>query len=261
MNAGSTQRTLALVLVGVGVAGLVVGAVSGAMSISAHGTYEQSCGSNIGAPPGQCNGSGVSGQNDAATKGTISTVAFVGGGRVGAAGAILFLTAPSGASTRRLAWGWEAFPSKDSSEATWRWLGRGALMKQWGLLVFAATLAACNGLVGNDSVSPWDPDGGARDATTSDGSGTEDGSSGIGPGSDGSLGEDAGPSTKDAGNVIGADAAIDDGSSDGGDSGPPDAAGMPTLAGGGASRMLRARTRAMKPAPPCRTGAAPVAQA
>jgi hypothetical protein len=91
---GSTQRAVGLILGGVGVAGLALGGVFGALAISAHGSYEKSCGSNIGAPPGQCNATGVSGESDAATKGTISTIGFIAGGVLAAGGAVLFLTAP-----------------------------------------------------------------------------------------------------------------------------------------------------------------------
>jgi len=93
----SLWRTVGLVVGGVGVAGLVAGGVFGALALSAHDGYEKSCGSNIGAPAGLCNQSGVNGEADAATKGTVSTVAFVVGGAAVAAGTALFLLAPKGA--------------------------------------------------------------------------------------------------------------------------------------------------------------------
>jgi hypothetical protein len=101
----SAQRTVAFVVGGVGVAGLALGGIFGALSIGAHGSYEKNCGSNIGAPPGQCNATGVTGESDAATKGTISTIAFVGGGVMVAAGAVLFLTAPAHASSPEIGMG------------------------------------------------------------------------------------------------------------------------------------------------------------
>jgi hypothetical protein len=95
----ATQKILALVAGGVGVAGVGLGAVFGGLALSAHSSYERSCGSNIGAPAGQCNGAGVSGQQDAATKGTVSTIAFVVGGVLVAGGAVLYLTAPRASTT------------------------------------------------------------------------------------------------------------------------------------------------------------------
>lgn len=99
VNDGRIQRTIGLVVGGVGVVGLVVGGIFGALSMSAHSSYEQNCGSNIGAPAGFCNSAGVSGESDAATKGTISTAFFIGGAVATAAGAVLFFTAPSGPSS------------------------------------------------------------------------------------------------------------------------------------------------------------------
>ncbi len=93
-NDGHTQRTIGLVVGGVGAASVIAGAVFGGLSMSAHSSYEQNCGSSIGAPAGECNAQGVSGQSDAATKGTLSTVFLVGGGVALAAGAVLFFTAP-----------------------------------------------------------------------------------------------------------------------------------------------------------------------
>jgi hypothetical protein len=93
-GAGDGRRTLGLVGAGVGAAGLVAGAVFGALSWSAHSSYEQDCGSNIHAPTGQCTEAGVRGESDAATKGTWSTVFFASGGALVATGAILFFTAP-----------------------------------------------------------------------------------------------------------------------------------------------------------------------
>ena len=74
--------------------------------MSAHGSYEQRLREqHRSAHAGQCNATGVNGQTDAATKGTISTIAFIGGGVAALAGALLFLTAPSGASHAQVAVG------------------------------------------------------------------------------------------------------------------------------------------------------------
>jgi hypothetical protein len=94
----TARRTAGLVIGGVGFAGLAAGAVFGFLAIGEKNDYLKNCGSNIGAPSGFCNSDGVAGHNDASTKATVSTVLFVGGGVVAAAGAVLFLTAPSGAA-------------------------------------------------------------------------------------------------------------------------------------------------------------------
>jgi hypothetical protein len=90
----STQKTLALVVAGVGVAALIAGGTLGALTITARNDYEQNCGSNIGAPPGSCNKQGVSGEQDTATKGNLSTVFLIGGGVLAATGTVWFLLAP-----------------------------------------------------------------------------------------------------------------------------------------------------------------------
>jgi hypothetical protein len=91
-----TQRTIALVVTGAGVAGLITGGVFGALTISAHNEYEQDCGSNIGAPPGQCTAQGFRGEGDAANKGNLATAFFIAGGLATAAGAVWYFLAPSG---------------------------------------------------------------------------------------------------------------------------------------------------------------------
>jgi hypothetical protein len=91
---GATQRTIGLVVGGVGVAALGAGAIFGALALSAKNSYEQNCGANIGAPSGSCNSTGVSGQSDASNKALLSTVFVIGGAVAAAGGAVLFFTAP-----------------------------------------------------------------------------------------------------------------------------------------------------------------------
>jgi hypothetical protein len=93
---GNTQRAIGIVVGGVGVASLAAGAIFGGLSMAAHGSYENDCGGKIGAPAGFCNHQGVSGESDAATKGTLSTIFFLAGGVAAAAGAAVFFTAPRG---------------------------------------------------------------------------------------------------------------------------------------------------------------------
>lgn len=95
---GAKQRTIGLVVGGAGVAALAAGGVFFALAASAKSAYEQDCGSHIGAPAGFCNAQGVSGQSDASTKATVSTVLVIGGALAAAGGAILFFTAPRDAA-------------------------------------------------------------------------------------------------------------------------------------------------------------------
>jgi hypothetical protein len=98
----TTPNTVALVVGGVGVAGLVAAGIFAALSVSAHNAYEQDCGSNIGAPPNRCNAAGVSGEKDAAMKGTLATGLLIGGAAVAATGAIWYLVAPGSRSDVRV---------------------------------------------------------------------------------------------------------------------------------------------------------------
>lgn len=87
----ATSRAGALVVGGVGVAGLLTGAIFSALSLAAHDAYERDCGQAIGAPAGRCNVDAVPGESDAATKGTVATAFLIGGGAVTALGAVWFL--------------------------------------------------------------------------------------------------------------------------------------------------------------------------
>lgn len=111
---GSAQRTAGLVVGGVGLASLVAGAIFGGLSLAAHASYEKDCGSNLGpqVPAGQCTAQGVSGQSDAATKGTLSTVFFVAGGVLTAAGGVIFFTAPKGGLSAQVGWGFGGVVAK-----------------------------------------------------------------------------------------------------------------------------------------------------
>jgi len=82
---GSSQKTIGLVVGGVGIAGLVVGSVFGLMASS-----EWSQAVKDGSE---------SEKNTANSQATVSTVAFIAGGVLVASGAILWLTAPSASSS------------------------------------------------------------------------------------------------------------------------------------------------------------------
>lgn len=88
-------RTTALVVAAAGVAGLVVGAVFGVLSLTAHDAYEKDCGPSVGAPSGLCEAQAGPGEKDAATKGTVATALLLGGAAVTAAGATWYLLTPS----------------------------------------------------------------------------------------------------------------------------------------------------------------------
>ncbi len=89
-HAGSAQRLLGLSLGGVGAAGLVLGAVFGLVASSRWSNAKSDCGGGCGpSAPAQQE------KSDAQSAATVSTVAFVGGAALTAAGVVLYFTAPS----------------------------------------------------------------------------------------------------------------------------------------------------------------------
>ena len=93
---GGTQRTVALITGGVGLAGLAVGTAFGILAIGEHNTAFSAC----PAPSTGCTqaSGGVGDWQNAVTAGNVSTAGFIVGGVVLAAGVTLFLTAPKGTS-------------------------------------------------------------------------------------------------------------------------------------------------------------------
>ena len=88
-----TQKVLALVAAGVGVAGVGVGTIFGLSSMSKHDDAVAKC-------PGACSDqAGVDLWNDARSAGNISTIGFVVGGLGLATGAVLWLTAKPSRTT------------------------------------------------------------------------------------------------------------------------------------------------------------------
>jgi hypothetical protein len=86
-----TQRLIGLVVGGVGVVGVGLGAVFGAMTMSAASTQKSACPSATNCPNyGQASSAHSGGETDA----TLSTVSFIAGGALLASGVILFFTAP-----------------------------------------------------------------------------------------------------------------------------------------------------------------------
>jgi hypothetical protein len=87
---GSTQRTIGLVVAGIGVAGVGVGSF---FALSAKGTYDDSnengrCTNNV------CGAEGKSLRDDAESKALVATIAMGVGAAAIVAGAVLFFTAP-----------------------------------------------------------------------------------------------------------------------------------------------------------------------
>jgi hypothetical protein len=88
----SSQKSLALVAGGVGIVGIGVGSVFGAMTFSQWSKSKSECAASC-APGSQAQ----SDKNSASSSATISDVGFIAGGVLIVGGAVLWFTAPSGA--------------------------------------------------------------------------------------------------------------------------------------------------------------------
>jgi hypothetical protein len=99
---GGGRKTLGLVIGGGGVVGVVVGSIFGVLASSSWSSAKSAC--SAGNCPGSTRGQAESDHDTAVSDGTVSTIAFVAGGALVAAGVVLFATAPSGgnASSARL---------------------------------------------------------------------------------------------------------------------------------------------------------------
>jgi hypothetical protein len=89
---GSAQGTMGLVMGGVGIVGVAVGAVFGLSASSKWKDAKAECSDY----PYGCGSEGVALQDDAKSAATISTIGFIAGGVLLAGGAALWLTAGSG---------------------------------------------------------------------------------------------------------------------------------------------------------------------
>jgi hypothetical protein len=87
---GSAQRTIGLVTGGLGLAGLIVGTTFGVIAGSDNKDAKTDCPTDS-----TCNPQGFASTQSALHAATASTVAFVAGGALTAAGLVLYLTAPS----------------------------------------------------------------------------------------------------------------------------------------------------------------------
>lgn len=110
-GAGDTQRTVGLVLGGVGAAGLVTGVIFGAFAFSKENEADSHCD-----PPDFtiCRQEGVNAGKTSETYGNVSTVAFIAGGALAAGGAVLYFTAPNHGRV-----GLAIAPSSVSLQARW----------------------------------------------------------------------------------------------------------------------------------------------
>lgn len=89
-STGDTLRLVGFIALGVGAAGLIVGGVTGGLAIGKHGDLTDACGDD-----GQCPTDQQANLDDFNTFGTVSTVGFIAGGVLAAAGLVLVLVAPS----------------------------------------------------------------------------------------------------------------------------------------------------------------------
>lgn len=97
-ESGSSRRTLGFVVGGIGVAGLVVGGVTGGLALSKKSTVDDHCNDTL------CDHEGKQAADSAKTLALVSTIGFGVGAAGVIAGAVLVLTAPSsapGAEARR----------------------------------------------------------------------------------------------------------------------------------------------------------------
>lgn len=94
-SADGNPRTLGWVLVGAGGVGIAVGGVAGVIALSDARSVKSACGPDYAT----CDSASVDAASTGKTMATVSTIAFVAGGVVAAAGLYLVLTSPSRAWT------------------------------------------------------------------------------------------------------------------------------------------------------------------
>lgn len=94
---GSGQRTVGLVIAGVGVVGLGVGAVFGLQAMGSKGdAKDRGCASDLVTCPTQ---EGLDAVDSARSRATISTIGIIAGGVLVVGGGVLFLTSPKARSS------------------------------------------------------------------------------------------------------------------------------------------------------------------
>ena len=90
-SGASTQRTLGLVIGGVGLVGLAAGGYFGLQSNSKENEARDNCGNY----PNDCSPAGISANDDAQTAAGYATIGFIAGGAALLGGIILYATAPN----------------------------------------------------------------------------------------------------------------------------------------------------------------------
>ena len=95
LSEGGSQKTIAYVVGGAGVVGLVIGGVFGLVS---KGTYNHAFQNECGGNPNGCSTQGAQDGQTAHSQATISTVGFIAGAALLGGGAVLYFTAPRGRS-------------------------------------------------------------------------------------------------------------------------------------------------------------------
>jgi hypothetical protein len=107
-SSGGTMKTIGLVGIGVGGAGIIVGAITGAIAMGKRGSISSStCATSAGCSQSDLT-SYQSSLNDFHTMGTVSTVSFIAGAVLAGGGVVLFLTAPKGQSAEGSGAAWIA---------------------------------------------------------------------------------------------------------------------------------------------------------
>lgn len=90
---GRSQRIAGIVIGGVGVAGIALGAVAGIEAKSSYDDALKQCGGHPSCPPGS---PGLAERSTAGTWATVSDIAFIAGGAAVVGGVVLYFTAPHG---------------------------------------------------------------------------------------------------------------------------------------------------------------------
>jgi hypothetical protein len=110
-----TQKKLALVAGGVGLAAIGVGSVFGVQAASAKSDSDAHCNGNV------CDDEGFRMREDGIVSGNVATALFIGGSAALAGGIVLFLTAPSGKRATTEAYAPSLTVSPFGASVTGRW--------------------------------------------------------------------------------------------------------------------------------------------
>jgi hypothetical protein len=110
-----TQKKLALVAGGVGLAAIGVGSVFGVQAASAKSDSDAHCDGNV------CDDEGFRLREDGIVSGNVATALFIGGGAAVAGGVVLFLTAPSAKRAKTEAYAPSIVVSPFGASVTGRW--------------------------------------------------------------------------------------------------------------------------------------------